>query len=133
MNRLILSLLLLVSSLSVTNLSAQETKMTTFVSMVQLLSNPEQYNGKKVRVVGYLWIEFEGTALYFHKEDKVNSLTKNAIALNLPEKAIKDGKQLSGHYALIEGVFDSSDTGHMGLYSGTIHSIQRTAPMLSQK
>lgn len=80
-----------------------------------------------------MWIEFEDTALYFHKEDKINSLTKNAIELGLPEKAIKDKKQLSGYYVLVEGVFDANDTGHMGLYSGAIRSIQRVSPMHPRK
>jgi len=133
MNKLLLSLVLCFSMMSATNLDAQGAKMPMFVSMVQLLSNPERYNGKTVRVVGYLWIEFEGTALYFHKEDKINSLTKNGIALNLPEKSLKDEKKLSGQYVLVEGVFDADDPGHMGLYSGTIHSIQRTSPMLPKQ
>lgn len=126
-------LFLLLSLIAPSSLAAQGAKMPTFVSMVQLLSNPERYDGKLVRVVGYVWIEPEGAAIYLHKEDKVNSLTKNAIQLSLPEGAVKDKKQLSGYYVLVEGVFDSNDAGHMGLYSGTLRSIQRTSAMHPQK
>ena len=99
------------------------------VSLLQLVATPERFDGKLVRVVGYLWIEFEGTALYLHKEDRVHHLMKNSIFLNLPESDLKRSKELTGRYALVEGVFNSSDTGHMGLFSGSIHSIRRVSAM----
>lgn len=114
-------------------LIAQESASPIFVSMVELLANPDKYHQKLVRIVGYVWIETEGAALYLHREDKINSLTKNAIQLSVSEKMLVNKKQISGHYVLVEGVFDSSDNGHMGLYSGTLRSIQRASPRLVQR
>jgi hypothetical protein len=34
------------------------------VSLIQLIANPEKYDGKQVAVVGFLRLEFEGNALY---------------------------------------------------------------------
>lgn len=121
------SRLLFLAAMSIPGI-AQESRGPRFISMVQLLSNPEQYNGKLIRVVGYLWIEPEGSAIYLHKEDKINSLTKNAIQISVSEEMYKRREELSGYYVLIEGVFSSDDKGHMELYSGVLQSIQRISP-----
>jgi hypothetical protein len=39
------------------------------VSLIQLIANPESYDGKKVRIIGFLRLEFEGDALYLHQVD----------------------------------------------------------------
>jgi len=41
----------------------------TDVSVVQLIANPQQYDGKQVRLIAFLNLEFEGNALYLHRED----------------------------------------------------------------
>jgi hypothetical protein len=98
----------------------------TNVGMVQLLANPEKFHGKFIRVEGFLRLEFEGDALYLHREDYANGLTKNAVWVDMPQ----DGQhtKLNMHYVLIEGVFDSKDLGHMGLFSGSIGKIRRAIP-----
>ena len=52
--------------------------------MVQLLATPEKFDGKLVRVFGFLRLEFEGDALYFHREDDVQGLTRNGIWVVAP-------------------------------------------------
>jgi hypothetical protein len=37
--------------------------------MIQLIANPQAWDGKHVRVIGFLRLEFEGDALYLHRED----------------------------------------------------------------
>jgi hypothetical protein len=88
------------------------------VSLMQLISNPEHWDGKPVSVIGYLRLEFEGSALYLHKEDWDHGLTSNAIWVNIP--ADKYGKLCTAdkRYMLIEGTFDGRRQGHMSLFSG---------------
>jgi len=95
----------------------------TDVGMVQLLANPEKFHGKFIRVEGFLRLEFEGDALYLHKEDYANGLTKNAVWVDMPQDT--QHTKLNMHYVLIEGVFDAKDLGHMGLFSGSIGKISR--------
>ena len=52
-----------------------------FVSIISLLGDPKRYAGYRVTVTGYVRIEFEGNAVYFHKEDFDNMLMKNALWL----------------------------------------------------
>jgi len=39
------------------------------VSLIQLIANPQAYDGKTVRITGFLHLEFEGNAIYLHNED----------------------------------------------------------------
>src|SRR6185295_1411546 len=39
------------------------------ISIVRLLGAPEQYDGKKVQITGFMNLEFEGNAIYLSKAD----------------------------------------------------------------
>jgi hypothetical protein len=93
------------------------------VSMIQLLAAPERFHGQVVRVQGFLRLEFEGNALYLHREDFGRALTRNASWVT-PSRAFA-GKELSDGYVLIEGEFDAKEKGHFGLFSRSIKNISR--------
>jgi hypothetical protein len=96
------------------------------LELINLIATPEKYDGKLIRVVGYLNLEFEGNALYLNKEDYKESLFRNAVWVNLTRKeTIEKTKTYSKQYVVIEGTFVMSDTGHMGLFSGGITQISR--------
>jgi hypothetical protein len=78
-----------------------------------------------VRIVGYLNIAFEGDAIYLHKEDFNQSLTRNALWLEAKPEMRREMKKLNRRYVILEGIFDPSDTGHMGVFSGTLNDITR--------
>jgi hypothetical protein len=95
------------------------------VSIVRLIASPQDYARKLVRVVGYVSIGFEGDAIYLHEEDFKRSLTTNALWLQAKPEMMKELSKLSRQYIVLEGVFDPSDAGHLGLFSGTIRDITR--------
>jgi hypothetical protein len=98
-------------------------------SVIQLIANPSAFHGKRVRVIGYLGIEFEGTALYFHAEDHQRSLTDNGLWLQVPAGwPAKTTGCVSRSYALLEGTFNAQLKGHGGLYSGSLEEITRCTP-----
>ena len=97
-------------------------EMPQDVSIVQLLATPERFDGKLVRVIGFLCLAFEGDAVYLHREDFDHGLTQNALWVQVPEKP---DASLSLNYVLIEGTFDAGDHGHMGLFGGAIRKITR--------
>jgi hypothetical protein len=104
---------------------AQRSTEPADVSMIQLIASPEKYDGKLIRVIGFLRLEFEGDALYYHKEDYEQSISKNAVWVNTTPEMMKHKDQLNNHYALLEGVFDAKRLGHMGMFSGEISKIGR--------
>ena len=92
------------------------------ISIINLISTPEQYHGKKVIITGYLNMEFEGNGIYLSKEDYINSIYKNGLWCDIDlEKYSKFNKK----YVVMEGIFNAKMTGHMGLWSGSIENISR--------
>ncbi|MBN1531715.1 MAG: hypothetical protein JXA20_03550 [Spirochaetes bacterium] len=92
------------------------------VSIIQLIANPAQFHGKKVIISGYFNIEFEGTAIYLHRDDYTYSQYRNGLWCTInEEKYMKYNRR----YVIMEGVFNKDMRGHRGLWSGSIEKIER--------
>jgi hypothetical protein len=100
------------------------------VSLLQLIATPDAFDGKYVRVHGFVRIEHEGTAIYLHREDAEHMLTKNGFWLAANETVSEGSKeaQVKDRYALIEGRFNAKKKGHRDLWSGSIEDITRMEP-----
>jgi len=97
------------------------------VSLIQLIARPQDYDGEYVRVFGFYRHEFEGTALYLHREDYEHALYKNGLWMT----TFSQSPALSAHnmtYVLVEGRFNAKRRGHLSLWSGEISEITRTIP-----
>ncbi|MGA8269216.1 MAG: hypothetical protein WCC76_16050 [Candidatus Acidiferrales bacterium] len=103
------------------------------VTMVQLIANPQKFDGKVIRVIGFLRLEFEGNVLYLHREDYENSILGDGIWVNVTPEMKKQSDVLNMHYVILEGFFSSRDHGHMGMWSGTITQIRRADVWLSHR
>lgn len=98
------------------------------VSLIQLLAQPEKYEGKLVEVTGFVNLEFEGNAIWFHKEDFSNTIYANSIWINVNKCVDRAGKPISG-YASLMGRFTAKRHGHMGLWSGEISQVGECFPL----
>ena len=105
-------------------------------SLVQVLADPGQFDGRLVRVTGFCSIQFEDVAVYLHREDYDQMILKNAIWLDLgdlEELAFRDLQRKVGkRHCLIEGRLESRAHGHLGATSGTIRDITRIEPSASR-
>lgn len=96
------------------------------ISLVKLITNPEKYDGKIIQIVGYLNLEFEGDAIYLHKEDYDHSITRNAFSVRFSKEIqLRNLKKYNKAYVIIVGKFDMKNLGHMSLFGGTIKDITR--------
>jgi hypothetical protein len=95
------------------------------VSLIQLIANPEDYDGKVVRVIGFVKLEFEGNAIYLHQDDYKHSITRNGLWLDVTDDVRKKQKDYDQKYVLLEGTFSAKERGHMGLWSGSIQKLLR--------
>lgn len=94
------------------------------VSIVELIANPAKYDGKRVRLMGYIHFEFEGNGIYLHKDDQQFSLGYNGLWVEWAERATRS-PECQDTYALIEGTFRATHRGHMSLWSGAITGMTR--------
>lgn len=111
------------------------------VSIVELLSNPERYHGKRVLVQGYLHLGFEDSALYFSKEQADYGLTKDALwvsykndlsltSMNSAKKGSKpDIHYFDCKYVILIGTFNKDKMGHLSLFSGTLEDVDSVTEM----
>ena len=112
----------IVAAILVPPMKAQE---PADVTLVQLIANPDRFDGKLIRVIGFLRLEFEGDVLYLHREDYENAILGNGIWVSVTPAVAKQKATLNMNYVLLEGVFSSGDRGHMGMWSGAIKQIRR--------
>ena len=94
------------------------------VGMVALLAEPQRYDGKFIRTIGFACIEFEGDALYLHVEDYRYQNDGNALALRLAEAQRKQFKSLSLRHVLVEGTMYANGP-EVPDYAGAIGNITR--------
>ena len=115
---LIASCLLVFVSIGVAQPPRSSKESPLDVSLIQLIARPDDFDGEYVRVLGFYRHEFEGNALYLHREDYEHGLSKNAFWL--------DGKpEYDKRYVLVQGRFNATRLGHLGAFSGTIENLTR--------
>src|SRR5688500_11478518 len=93
------------------------------LSLVYLLAHPADFHGKRVQVVGFIHLEFEGDAIYLHREDSDAGLLKNGLWVAFRDSTREHAGLLNDRYALIEGKFSATNRGHLGLWGGSIGDI----------
>ena len=75
-----------------------------FLTPAQLNASKHQYDGKLVRVQGWMRVGFESYALWESKESEdSHSFLRNCVSLMIPKSMRVDG--MSGHYVQVEAVF----------------------------
>jgi hypothetical protein len=97
------------------------------ISMLRLIVTPEKYHNKTVQIIGYLNLEFEGNAIYFHQEDYEKGSSRNGIWVDFSDDLVhkKDLKKYNKKYVIIVGKFDMNSKGHMGMFGGSLKNISR--------
>jgi hypothetical protein len=101
-------------------------------SLAELIARPELYDGKRVRVIGFVNFEFEGNGLYMSREDWEQSIFRNGVWIDPPARFQADGGPAAvvpnQRYVIVEGTFDARHTGHMGMWSGAVERVTRLDP-----
>jgi hypothetical protein len=95
------------------------------VSLVQLIANPKDYDGKVVRLIGFMKLEFEGNAIYLHEDDYKHNVCKNGLWIDATDEMERRRAELDEKYVLLEETFNAKMTGHMRGWSGSIQNITR--------
>ena len=111
---------------SVTNDSHGQDKPSEFVGLVspiKVIANPTMFDGKRLQVLGFMHLEFEGNAIYISREDHEYGLYKNGLWLEIPRSDPLHCNEVNDSYVIIDGVFSATNRGHGGFFSGAIENI----------
>jgi hypothetical protein len=90
--------------------------------MIALIHSPNQYDGAAVKVVGFATSKFEGTGLFFSRIDFEHGVSKNGLWLDIDP--LSHGA-VDESYVVVEGTFDSTNRGHLQMWSGAITKVTR--------
>src|SRR2546426_4695750 len=79
-------------------------------SLLQILANPKSWHGRRVRVAGFVNLEFEGDALYLSREDFQQGLYSNSLWINVPDLLVgPNHHDVHSGYAIVEGIVNIED------------------------
>ncbi len=113
---------------------AQAQQQPLSVSLIQIIANPEKYNGKFVRIGGYLHNKFEDSGLYLSKDHADRLMGREGIWISYSNKLTLQPKTEEGiryfdtKWVLLEGIFQyksENGHGHMGAFSGELKNTTR--------
>jgi hypothetical protein len=99
----------------------------TDVSIVQLIANPDKFDGKLVSLIGFIHIGREQDLIFLGQEDFNHALAQNALWFHLSEQMGKDWQKLNRNYVSVVGVFSARHEGPYGCPNGGVSSIKRYA------
>lgn len=103
------------------------------VSLVRLLAAPERYDGRKVRVSGFVTLGFEDLGVHLDKNAYEAGARMNALWLDPPKWLTpRATRKLDRRYGEIAGTFDATEHGHMGLYAAALTDLRRIEPTLTE-
>ena len=120
-------LFLLLLLLSVNSFAQQKSEQPSYISLVELLANPDKFNNKKVSLVGVFAYNENESVIYLSKDDKFYENTKNGFILKFSSENFRDLSKLSiydGDYVTIIGCFNKNNKGSLQyFFSGAIEQI----------
>ena len=99
------------------------TNKTENVSMIQILADPEKYDGKRIRFVGYLVDEFECHAVFLSQESYVHLIMEQSIFLS--HDFGKHRGLVHKRYCQVEGTYKAVPKGYMQANNGSLEDVSR--------
>jgi hypothetical protein len=104
--------------------SAQEKEIP--VSFIHLISNPEKFEGKLLRVSGFMHVKPEDIGLYFSKES-ADYLMSESIWISFDSSFVKRNniKTFDSKYVELVGIFDKNEKGHISGFQGSLKSVSK--------
>ncbi len=129
--------LILCSTADAAESQKQQSELGIKVSLTQLIAAPDAYDGKVVSVSGFAYIEFENNNLCAAPEPGASRAciwinyfdgpVKTDADFARYQKISKKWSKYNRRHISLRGIFDASDTGHLGGSSGGIGHITKVS------
>jgi len=93
--------------------------------MVQLIANPKPYDGKTVRIIGFLHLGGDEKAIYLHNEDFLYGITKDSLSIDVTGKEVSREKFniINHQYVICTARFVANMHGPSGSNSGALTNV----------
>jgi hypothetical protein len=101
----------LVTLLTLCGPAAVPKQLPPSTSIIQLIANPEKYNGQTVTVIGFMTVAFESDMLYLSYEDYEHAVVPNAIWFERNPRIMAASERLDMNYVEIIGTFTTDPVG----------------------
>jgi hypothetical protein len=98
----IAAMLILLSSSFVFSSQSEQARN---VSLLELITSPEKFDGQLIAVVGFLEMSRDGDLLYLHRADDENWIVANSVWIRRDERLGKDRNLLNRKYVKVVGIF----------------------------
>jgi hypothetical protein len=125
------TMMLIGGQLSLAQATADDAQPALPVSIVKLLAQPASNNAKRVQVSGFLVLDFEGQALYLHREDYQEGLTRNAVRVALLPEQLKQYEDFAGSYVSIGASFIKRRNSE-DIFTGSLFDVKEIRKTLSR-
>lgn len=117
------TLMLIAGHVSSAQAARDEVQHALPASIVTLLAQPASDSATRVQVAGFLVLDFEGEALYLHKEDYQEGLTRNAIRVALTPQQMTQYKDFTGSYVWVEASFHKRRNSE-DIFTGSLFDVR---------
>ncbi|HYQ02553.1 MAG TPA: hypothetical protein VER96_27965 [Polyangiaceae bacterium] len=97
-------------------------------SVLSLIANSGEFAGKRVQILGYVVSQMEVWGIFDSEADCRKGGFKRGIWLETYDTPYA---QVNEAYAVVEGTYDATSCGHLGMWSGTIRNITSLERSLS--
>jgi hypothetical protein len=125
-------LMLIAERVSLAQATTDDVQHALPASIVTLLAQHASNIVKRVQVAGFLVLDFEGEALYLHKEDYQEGLTRNAIRMALTPEQMKQYQNFAGSYVSIEASFIKRRNSE-DIFTGSLFDVKEIRKTLSRQ
>ncbi len=116
-----------------TTVTEGDRELATNVNLKDLLTNPIQYHGKRVAVVGYYYAFFPERSLYIDESARRSHSYQQSLWISSPS-SFADASALhetTQGWLRVEGIYLHGRTGHAMLWPGAIVRTTRIEPVTS--
>lgn len=97
------------------------------VSMLQLIANPEKYNGKPVSLIGFMHVGFESDIVYLNYEDYRHGILENGLWFERTTEITKN-ELLDMNYVMLSGTFVARPISYSRFSAGGVTNVTRASP-----
>ena len=99
-------------------------KEPEWVTVFQLITTPEKFDGKLVAVTGFLELGRERDFFYLHQEDYKNGIVENALGIDRTKQMGAEKSSLNLKYVTVVAVFRSNHRTIAPPNRGTLTSVE---------